>query len=99
MNEYTPTTEQVRKGYAMNMRDTFVASTGELEAEFDRWMLTLVPAATPSVDVYASEPSDAQVLARIEQFAQSEGVIFADGPRGEWLPADALLDILGERAS
>lgn len=41
----------------------------------------------------------AELIARIEQFAQSEGVMFADGPRGAWLPVDALLDILGERAS
>lgn len=44
------------------------------------------------------EPSDAQVLDRIERFAQSDGVMFAGGPRGAWLPVDALLDILGERA-
>jgi hypothetical protein len=44
------------------------------------------------------EPSDAQVLDRVEQFAQAKGVMFADGPRGAWLPVDALLDILGERA-
>lgn len=38
-----------------------------------------------------------KILDSVEEFAQSEGFIFRGGPAGEWLPADALLDILGDR--
>lgn len=38
MNEYTPTTEHVRDAYVRAMRNAFIASAGEHEAEFDRWL-------------------------------------------------------------
>lgn len=37
MTDYTPTTEQIKYAYVQFTRNAFVASTGELEAEFDRW--------------------------------------------------------------
>lgn len=43
--------------------------------------------------------TDSKLLDRIEEFAQSEGVIFSGGPRGSWLPGDALLELLGTRAT
>lgn len=38
MTDWTPTTTHVRDAYVRQMRDAFVASTGEHEAEFDRWL-------------------------------------------------------------
>jgi hypothetical protein len=35
---YTPDTDRVRTEYVRALRDTFVASAGQLEAEFDRWL-------------------------------------------------------------
>lgn len=38
MSDYTPTTTQVRDAYVRAMRNAFIASAGEHEAEFDRWL-------------------------------------------------------------
>ena len=38
MNEYVPNTEHVRDAYVRAMRNAFIASAGEHEAEFDRWL-------------------------------------------------------------
>lgn len=66
-------------------------------AEYSEAWSTLLAAIRTRAGEPQGEPSDPQVLNRVEQFAQSEGVMFAGGPRGAWLPVDALLDILGER--
>lgn len=35
---YTPTTDTVRDAYTRAMRNAFIASAGEHDAEFDRWL-------------------------------------------------------------
>lgn len=45
MAEFTPTTVQVRDAYVRQLRNAFVASTGEHEAEFDRWLASVRAAA------------------------------------------------------
>jgi hypothetical protein len=37
-DEYTPTTEQVARAYTVGMRQAFIASAGEHDAEFTRWL-------------------------------------------------------------
>lgn len=39
---YTPSTEQVRAAYVRAMRNAFIASAGEHEIEFDRWLENLI---------------------------------------------------------
>lgn len=36
-SDFTPTTDQVRDAYVRAMRDTFIASAGEHQEEFERW--------------------------------------------------------------
>lgn len=38
MTDWTPNTAHVRDAYVRQMRNAFVASTWEHEAEFDRWL-------------------------------------------------------------
>ena len=44
-DEYTPTTEQVKRIYVRTARQAFIASTGEHEAEFTRWLAGIQRAA------------------------------------------------------
>lgn len=37
-DDYTPTTEQVRRAYTTGMRQAFIASAGAHSSEFDRWL-------------------------------------------------------------
>lgn len=39
---YTPNTDQVRAAYVRAMRNAFIASAGEHEQEFDRWLENLI---------------------------------------------------------
>ena len=43
MTDYTPTVEQARAAYTRAMRNAFIASSGEHDAEFDR-MIAVVEA-------------------------------------------------------
>lgn len=38
MSDYTPTTGRVRDAYTRALRQAFIASSGEHNAEFDRWL-------------------------------------------------------------
>lgn len=38
MSDYTPTTSTVRDAYTRALRNAFIASKGEHNAEFDRWL-------------------------------------------------------------
>lgn len=42
MTDYTPTTDQVRSAYTRAMRNAFIASAGEHDAEFDRWLAGVI---------------------------------------------------------
>lgn len=45
MPEYTPSTIVVKSAYVVFTRNAFVASTGELNQEFDRWLAEVQAAA------------------------------------------------------
>jgi hypothetical protein len=46
---HTPTTEQVREAYVRQLRNAFVASTAEHQAEFDRWLASVTAQTAPVV--------------------------------------------------
>ncbi|WP_156364199.1 hypothetical protein [Curtobacterium sp. Leaf261] len=60
---YTPTTAQVREAYVRQLRNAFVASTAEHQAECDRWLASItaptVQVALPDRDVLADVIADA----------------------------------------
>lgn len=47
---YTPDTPAVKAAYTRAMRDTFVASASEHDAEFDRWLEQTIRAARLSIE-------------------------------------------------
>lgn len=58
MTDYTPTVEQARAAYTRAMRNAFIASSGEHDAEFDR-MIAVVEAQAleQAVEFLATTPA------------------------------------------